>query len=372
MRGKLGFVQGNMSILQQLDWLDTQTRALFVEFSLYNPNLNLVCVCSILFENLPFGNIISSANFDMVNLFYGIQTSSGGFDVMKILLFSIYMLVIVYLMIVEINLIIKTRLVEYFSKFWKLVLWSLVVCSWYSLAIFIYRVNEANKVLDFFQETSGYGYMNMSKLNYFNQTLSISLALCCTLSTIQLLEKLRISKRIYSLVLTLVKCKRELSAFLLIYLFLWISFSNSAYLLFKDNLFSYSTYLNTVMSLFLISLGKSNTSDLIQNSSFFGPIFYVIFNVLMVMVVINILISILNDAYGELRVETKNDYDLIDYIDDTIKDFYKKHILKKRNYVYKEFEYLNDLKRNVDSIVNYVDEVYFNFNGHGIYYFLVI
>ncbi len=357
MRGKLSFVQGNLSILQELNWLDSQTRALFAEFSIYNPNLNLVCVCSVLFENLPFGNIISSVNFDMINLFYGIQTSSGGFDVMKILLFSIYMLVIVYLMIVEINLILKTKLLDYFTRFWKLLLWSLVACSWYSLAIFIYRVIEANKVLDFFKETSGYGYMNLSKLNYYNQSLSVSLALCCTLSTIQLLEKLRISKRIYSLVLTLIKCKRELCAFLFIFLYLWISFSNTAYLLFKDNLQSYSTYLNTIMSLFLLTLGKSNTTDLVSNYSFFGPLFYVIFNVMMVMIVINILISIVSDAYGELRLEIKDDYDLIDYVGDYIKTLYEKHILKKRKYVYKEFDHIEDLRKKVDNILKFSDEV---------------
>ncbi len=330
MRGKLSFIQGNLSILQELGWIDTQSRALFAEFSLYNPNLNLVCVCSILFENLPFGNVISSAKFDMINLFSGSQTSSGSYDIMIVLLFSVYMLIIIYLMIVEVNVMIKTKVVAYFKHFWKLVLWSLVGCSWYSFVIYIYKIFEANKVLQFFKETSGYGYMNLSKINYYNQSLTISLAMCCTLSTIQLLEKLRISKRVYSLVLTLVKCKRELCAFLLIFLFLWITFSNTAYLLFKDRLPNYSTYLNTLMSLFLVTLGKSNTSDLVNNFSFFGPVFYVAFNVVMVMIVINILITILNEAYGELRTEIKDDYDLIDYVADTFKDFDQKVLLKKK------------------------------------------
>jgi len=79
----------------------------------------------------------------------------------------------------------------------------------------------------------------------------------------------------------------------------------------------------------------------------------------MVMIVINILITILNEAYGELRTEIKDDYDLIDYVADAFKDFYQRHILRKKYYVYKHFDYMDDFKRDVDSILKYVDEVWY-------------
>jgi hypothetical protein len=69
LRGKLSYIQGNLSLLQQMHWIDRQTRAIFVEFSAYNPNINMVMVTEILFAFLPSGNIISVARFDPLNLF---------------------------------------------------------------------------------------------------------------------------------------------------------------------------------------------------------------------------------------------------------------------------------------------------------------
>lgn len=42
LRGSRNFLRGNLSQLQQLGWIDRKTRAIFVEFSAYNPNINMV------------------------------------------------------------------------------------------------------------------------------------------------------------------------------------------------------------------------------------------------------------------------------------------------------------------------------------------
>jgi polycystin 1L2 len=61
-------LQNNLTALQQMNWIDRQTRAVFIEFSLYNPNIKLFSYCTILFEILPTGNIISSSRFEPINL----------------------------------------------------------------------------------------------------------------------------------------------------------------------------------------------------------------------------------------------------------------------------------------------------------------
>ena len=35
LRGKLSFIQGNLSLLQQMKWIDRQTAAIFIEFTLF-------------------------------------------------------------------------------------------------------------------------------------------------------------------------------------------------------------------------------------------------------------------------------------------------------------------------------------------------
>ena len=60
---------GSLDNLKQNDWIDRQTRAVFIEFTIYNPNVNLFSNCLILFEFISTGQIISSSQFSPINLF---------------------------------------------------------------------------------------------------------------------------------------------------------------------------------------------------------------------------------------------------------------------------------------------------------------
>jgi hypothetical protein len=63
------FYDGNISHLKEMQWIDRQTRAVFIKFSSFNPNINLIMVSTILVEFLPFGDILTTARFDHLNLF---------------------------------------------------------------------------------------------------------------------------------------------------------------------------------------------------------------------------------------------------------------------------------------------------------------
>jgi hypothetical protein len=58
MRGTKSFLKGNLTLLQNNNWIDRKTRAVVVEFAVFNPNINLTVVAEILFEFLPSGGII--------------------------------------------------------------------------------------------------------------------------------------------------------------------------------------------------------------------------------------------------------------------------------------------------------------------------
>ncbi len=146
LRGKLDYIQGNLTILKEMQWIDRQTRAVFIEFSVYNPNINLVMVSTILVEFLSSGSILTTARFDPLNLF----AESNGIS-LKIILEIIFMVFIVYYMIIQIKEAIKRELKEYLNDFWTLIEWSIIVTAWLSFAMVIYRLVVAQQVLDFFK-----------------------------------------------------------------------------------------------------------------------------------------------------------------------------------------------------------------------------
>jgi len=58
----------NVSMLRQLSWLDKQTRAVIIQMSLYNPNVNLFVFVTILAEFLPTGGVFPSASVEPLSL----------------------------------------------------------------------------------------------------------------------------------------------------------------------------------------------------------------------------------------------------------------------------------------------------------------
>jgi polycystin 1L2 len=69
-RGRLIDLQSNLSELHQLEWIDNQTRAVIIQFSLYNPNVELFTGVTFLMEFLSTGGISPSARVEPMN-FYG-------------------------------------------------------------------------------------------------------------------------------------------------------------------------------------------------------------------------------------------------------------------------------------------------------------
>lgn len=67
-RGKMDYMLANVSALKKLSWLDMRTRAVIIQMSLYNPNVNLFIFVTILAEFLPTGGLYTSARVEPLSL----------------------------------------------------------------------------------------------------------------------------------------------------------------------------------------------------------------------------------------------------------------------------------------------------------------
>ena len=210
LRGKLSFLQGNLTLLKKMSWIDRQTRAVIVEFSVYNPNINMIMVSKILVEFLESGSILTTATFDPLNLFNGISGGLTSFENISIL---IVILFICCFMFVQVKELLNVGLKEYASDFWSYIEWSIIITALISFVMFVLRILLAQEVLTFFKNTQGYGYINLHQVNACNQTLAYSLGLCSTMGSIKFLKMLRFNKNISFLGLTLKNCLGELLSF---------------------------------------------------------------------------------------------------------------------------------------------------------------
>lgn len=66
-RGRLKDLRSNLSQLHRLIWIDNYTRAIIIQFNLYNPNVELFTSVTILSEFLSTGGIYSRARFQPIS-----------------------------------------------------------------------------------------------------------------------------------------------------------------------------------------------------------------------------------------------------------------------------------------------------------------
>ncbi len=67
--GRLSSVQNNLSQLHQLGWIDIQTRAVIIQLTLYNPNVQLFTSLTFLAEFLSTGGVHPTSRFEPMDLY---------------------------------------------------------------------------------------------------------------------------------------------------------------------------------------------------------------------------------------------------------------------------------------------------------------
>lgn len=358
LRGSLSYIQGNISQLQQMSWVDRQTRAVFVEFATYNPNINMLIVATILIEFLPTGTILTLARFDPLNLFNEVNSQAG--TNLKIAVYILYIAFITYFMIKEIHELYKEGIRSYGKRFWNYVEWLLIVFSWVALALFFYRLSTAYDVLDFFQKTSGYGYIKLQKINNWNQVLTISLALCCVLGTLRFLKLFRFYKKIYALALTLKHCIGELFGFGIMFSFVWLAFVQLMYLFFYDKIVSYSTPINAFTTSFECLVGKFDQNLKVSTNWALGPLIFTIYPIIMAFMMINIFITIVCESFKEIRFEINkhgNELEIIAFFKDKFNDYFSDKNERSRVRNEKYVDPTNKLPKNVDRLIDNLSKV---------------
>ena len=100
--------------LREKNWLDQFTRAVIVDFSLYNANVNLFSAVTLTFEMTAMGSVIQDYQIKVFRLYDHV----GGFGVIVYAFELIFVLFTIYGIVHELLLIVKQRK-SYFDKFWN-------------------------------------------------------------------------------------------------------------------------------------------------------------------------------------------------------------------------------------------------------------
>ncbi|KAF3817624.1 hypothetical protein GH733_012911 [Mirounga leonina] len=130
-------------ILQYLfdnTWLDRLTRAVFVEFTVYNTKVNLFCIITLTLETSARGTFFAHMSLQSLRLY----PFTDGWHPFVLAAEAIYLLFLLYYMILQAKLMRKQRWCYFHSK-WNLLELTIILASWSALAMFVKRAILAER-----------------------------------------------------------------------------------------------------------------------------------------------------------------------------------------------------------------------------------
>jgi hypothetical protein len=206
---------------------------------------------------------------------------------------------------IEIRSLFKLKW-KYFYQFWSLIELGIIICSWSSVGVYIWRYKISKHIGNLFRQTTGDVYINLQLTAYVNDVLTFFYGFCCFFGTIKFLRLCRFNQRLVLFTKTLRYAGKELFSFSLMFSIIFISFLSLFYLLFLSKISSCSSLLGTTQMLFEMTLLKFNSSQLTEAGSFLGPFTFSLFIILVVFICMSMFLSIINDSF-QLALQNAND-----------------------------------------------------------------
>ncbi|XP_041362676.1 uncharacterized protein LOC121378529 [Gigantopelta aegis] len=310
----IGGRQRVMTAFQSLrnnQWIDEYTRAVFVEFNLYNPNINKFSTVLICVELHPVGLFVTNILVRTMTLFPYL----GAYGIVVALTDACCAVCVSYLMVREMKKLVKQRC-SYFREFWNTLQFALLLASIIALAMYIgryvlteYMIRKVVKLRDKFH--------NFQRLALWEELFSYLLAMVMFTSILKMIHLLRFNKRITVLAATFRMAAHELRAFSVIFIVFLMAFASASYTAFGRQVQGYRSLLHTLESLLSFALGEYQYQELYRVNRIVGPVFFIAYIIFIILILINIFVAILNDSFAVVRLNiTKipNDYEIVRFI----------------------------------------------------------
>ncbi|XP_064627409.1 polycystin-2-like isoform X2 [Lineus longissimus] len=291
-------------------WLDRGSRVVFVDFTVYNANINLFCVIRILVEFPPTGGALPSHVFRTVKLLRYVTPK----DFFVLACECLFTLFIIYYIIEEAIEIKKHRL-GYFKSVWNILDIIVIVISIICIIFNIYRTIKVSEILtQLLKEPEQYA--DFEFLSFWQIQFNNAVAIAVFCSWVKVFKYISFNKTMTQLSSTLARCAKDLAGFAVMFFIIFFAFAQLGYLIFGTQVRDFNSFPSAVFTLFRIILGDFNFHELESANRVLGPIYFMLYVFFVFFVLLNMFLAIINDTYSEVKAdiaEQKNEFEMADY-----------------------------------------------------------
>ena len=297
--------------LKNKKWIDRHTRALIIEFTLFNAATNYFQSVAIVLEFPPGGGSIPYFSITTFRLY----RLTGRYEIFSIVCELGFLLMTVLLIIRE-GKIIKREKCSYLKKFWNLVEISNILLAITAIIFYWYREKYGKQLLSRLPRKRPEKFINFEFAAYFDTWILWVVAIICFFVILKFIKLLSFNGRISLLARTLQAAWYPLMMLSVSFFIVFFAYLFSSTIIFGFQLYGYRDTYYTIAEIFRVILGKFTFYQFENTNRILGPIFFFSFNVMVNWIIVNLMITLLTDVYCEVRNEvlSKDDeYHILEY-----------------------------------------------------------
>lgn len=289
--------------LQNNSWIDERTRAVFIEFMIFDSSTNLFSAASYLFEAIPLGGATTFKRISTMSL-YGARSAetrsiSGVCEL-------IVLLMVFYFIVSEAMKIWKAKC-SYFKTAWAYVEIAQILSATATVVLSIFRryhtTNLVNKIHENPFETSSFHYAVL-----WSDLENALMAVLVFILTVKVLKILKFNEHISSLAASIARCRNKIISYSAVFMIAFLAFMQIALLVFGSTTEAYSSVSEIFRTQFGMFIGGATKYRELKNANrIIGPIYFFLFMTVMACILINMFLAILNESYREVRIHPDRD-----------------------------------------------------------------
>ena len=282
-------------------WLDRHTRAVILEFTVYTSNTNMFTYNMFMVEFPETGGALTSYSITPLRLYHHYGPEG---------IYSLFCecILVIYLVILFTRICIRIyqQRCQYFKKIWQVYEFVQFLVGATTVVIYFFRLIITNLTIDNFNEDKRV-FVNFQHIKFWDQLLVLFLAILVFMATLRLLQVLETSKRVDAVVKVFADCASSLTWFGIMFTYIFIGFCMLGTLLFGSNLPRYKNIFQTMGTLFISLIGKSNYREISSITPVLANFFFLVYILTTVFFILTIFLSILGGSIDAVTHDTRKD-----------------------------------------------------------------
>ena len=336
--------------------MDAKTRAVFFEFTIYNPFTNFFAVANILVEILATGGYYPYPYIATTRLYRYIGAESKVIMALEFVFFGY----LIYYIVREVKELRTVGRRAYLRDPWNYFDMAVIISSITTIVFYFMRI-VATKIVIRRANEDPYSFTNFNYVVAIDSLVTSVMSFTVFVSFLKFMRLLRFNRRIGMLTSTLKACISPLCSFFLLFIIVFLAYTQFAFLIFGQKMSDYASFGRSVANMLGMTLGSFDFAALESTNRIIGPIFFFSYIMVMIMILMNVFLSIINDTFNEVNSDVSkqsSDSEIADFMMDrfvatikrtgaTIQPIYK----EPKDHLDQSLEDIEDISDNVQLVM---------------------